>query len=228
MEKTVVIAGASDPAGARLVKDFMGRGYKVFAMNLTGQQPCGAEGAQAMEIDPMSQDSADKAAAAVKAQCGAIDMIVVNYDCCTKPDPKSIFDRPDYAGMIHDYEYNSIGPLRAIEAFLPLLKEGEGKRICAVTSPASSNNATRGYTDFPGHVSKAPLNMALNQLFNGLRPEGFTFRVYCKDPEAGPEKAGEFAVEYFTRNRSNEPESYKHSDENRLVMRDWMGIELPW
>lgn len=228
MEKTVVIAGAGDQAGIRLAKDFLKKGYRVFAAHLSGQQPCPVDGVEALEIDPMSQESADKAAEAVKARCGSVDMMVVNYDSCPVPDLKSILDQPDYPGMVRAYEYNSIGPLRAIEAFLPLLKEGAGKRVCAVTSLASSNNAARGFVDFPGHVSKAPLNMALNQLFNGLRPEGFTFRVYCKDPEAGPDKAGEFAVEYFTRNRSNEPESYKHSDENRLVMRDWMGIEIPW
>ena len=87
---------------------------------------------------------------------------------------------------------------------------------------------TRGVDNDPAHVSKAPLNMAMNQLFNGLRPEGYTFRMYCKDPDAAPDKAGEYAAEYFTRNRSNEPESYKHSDENRLVLRDWMNIEIPW
>lgn len=228
MEKTVVIAGAGDPVGVRLAKDFLKKGYRVFAAHLSGQQPCPAQGVECLEIDPMSQEPADKAAETVKARCGSIDMLAVNYDCWPGPDPKSILDPPDYAGMLRAYEYNSIGPLRAIEAFLPLLKEGQGKRICAVTCSASSNNMTRTFTDFPGHVSKAPLNMALNQLFNGLRPEGFTFRVYCKDPEAGPDRAGEFAVEYFTRNRSNEPESYKHSDENRLVMRDWMGIEIPW
>lgn len=70
--------------------------------------------------------------------------------------------------------------------------------------------------------------MAMNQLFNGLRPKGYTFRMYCKDPAAAPEREGEYAVEYFTRNRSNEPKSYKHSDENRLVLRDWMNIEIPW
>ena len=111
---------------------------------------------------------------------------------------------------------------------MPLLQKGEGKRICVVTTLDSSNNYTRGSDNFARHISKAPLNMALNQLFNKYRPDGFTFRVYCKDMDAGPEKAGEFAAEYFTRNRSNEPESYQHSDENRLVMRDWMGIEIPW
>lgn len=97
-----------------------------------------------------------------------------------------------------------------------------------MTTVQSSNNAARDCADYPAHVSKAPLNMAMNQLFNGLRPKGHTFRMYCKDPAAAPERAGEYAVEYFTRNRSNEPESYKHSDENRLVLRDWMNIEIPW
>lgn len=111
---------------------------------------------------------------------------------------------------------------------LPPLEAGQGRRICCVTTVQSSNNAARDCADYPAHVSKAPLNMAMNQLFNGLRPKGYTFRMYCKDPAAAPERAGEYAVEYFTRNRSNEPESYKHSDENRLVLRDWMNIEIPW
>ena len=111
---------------------------------------------------------------------------------------------------------------------LPLLEAGQGRRICCVTTVQSSNNAACDCADYPAHVSKAPLNMAMNQLFNGLRPKGYTFRMYCKDPAAAPERAGEYAVEYFTRNRSNEPESYKHSDENRLVLRDWMNIEIPW
>lgn len=114
------------------------------------------------------------------------------------------------------------------KAWTPLLEAGQGRRICCVTTVQSSNNAARDCADYPAHVSKAPLNMAMNQLFNGLRPKGYTFRMYCKDPAAAPERAGEYAVEYFTRNRSNEPESYKHSDENRLVLRGWMNIEIPW
>lgn len=228
MSKVVMIAGAGDPVGARLIKDFLKAGCTVIAGLLTGQQACFPEGVRALEIDPLCQASAKKAAEAVREQGGAIDMLVVNYDCCLRPDPKTILEKPDYEGLKAAYEYNSLGPLRAIQAFLPLLEKGEGKRICVVTSGSSSNNSTRGICDYPGHMSKAPLNMAMNQLFNGLRPKGFTFRMYCKETDAAPERVGAFAVEYFTRNRSNEPESYKHSDENRLVLRDHMSIELPW
>lgn len=228
MEKTVAIAGAGDPVGARLVKDFLKRGYRVFAGYLTGQKVLEIEGVTNLVIDPLSQDSANEAAEIVQEQAGGVDMLVVNYDCCTEKDARTILDRPDFEWMKSAYEYNTLGPLRAIEAFLPVLEAGEGKRVCVVTVTDSSNNASKGIDDYPGHVSKAPLNMAMHQHFNNLRPRGYTFRMYCKDPCAGAERAGEFAVEYFTRNRSNEPESYQHSDENRLVLRDWMGIEVPW
>lgn len=228
MSKLVVIAGAGDPVGVRLVKDFLKAGYRVIAGCLTGQRADLPGEVTQVDIDPLDQESAKKAAQTVREQVGAVDMLVVNYDCCPEPDPKTILEEPDFEQLRVAYDYNSLGPLRAVEAFLPLLEQGQGKRICVVTSANSSNNAARDICDYPGHVSKAPLNMAMNQLFNGLRPKGYTFRMYCKDMGASPERAGEFAVEYFTRNRSNEPESYKHSDENRLVLRDHMGIEIPW
>lgn len=227
MSDVVFIAGAGDAVGLRLIKDFRKLSYVVAAGSLAGQDvPNGTN--LAVEIDPLSQDSADTAAKAVEDKFGLIDMLVLNYDCCPAPDPNTILEHLDYAGLRFAYDYNTLAPLRAVQAFLPLLKKGNGRRICVVTTAASSNNCTREIDDYPGHISRAPLNMAMNQLFNGLRPDGFTFRMYCKDPGAGADKAGAFAAEYFTRNRSNEPESYKHSDENRLVLRDWMNIELPW
>ena len=229
MKKIVMIVGAGDTVGLRLVKDFLKKDYTVIAGLLSGQEKvCLPESVTSVTLDPLSQQSAKDAASAVAEKYPEIDMIVVNYDNCPVRENWTILDEPDFEAMKRAYEYNSLGPLRAIEAFLPLLAKGEGKRICVVTSADSSNNVTRDIANFPSHVSKAPLNMAMNQLFNGMRPEGYTFRMYCKDSNADPSKAGEYAAEYFTRNRSNEIESYKHSDENRLVLRDWMNIEIPW
>lgn len=167
MGRMVMIAGAGDAAGLRLTKDFLKAGDTVIAGLLTGQGAATLpEGMESVTIDPLSDSSAKRAAAEVAKKHPAIDLLVVNYDCCTKSETWTILDAPDYAAM--------------------------------------------------------------NQLFNGLRPKGYTFRMYCKDPATTPERAGEYAVEYFTRNRSNEPEPYKHSDENRLVLRDWMNIEIPW
>ncbi len=226
MQNTVVIVGAGDKAGKRITGDFLSKGWRVFAGCLPGQaQPELHGDITFFSADPLDHASMLQAAGQVNQP---IDMLVVNIDGSFGNDAATILNFQDYAALIEGYEYNTVGPLRAIHAFLPLLEQGEGKRICVVTTKDSSNNLCRDIDGYGRHVTKAPLNNAIHQLFNGLRPEGYTFRMYCKDTGAVGNDAGAFAVEYFIRNRSFEPEDYKHSDENRLVLRDFMSIELPF
>ena len=60
---------------------------------------------------------------------------------------------------------------------LPLLEAGKGRRICCVTTVQSSNNAARDCADYPAHVSKAPLNMAMNPAVQRPAPE----RIHLPD-----------------------------------------------
>lgn len=223
MNRTVVIAGSNDAAGRRIAADLQRMGWQVIAIPLEA-----AGGKGPLYIDPYSHESAKEAAAAAAQMAPAIDMLVLNYDLVTAQDKNTILEPFDYDILMKSYEYNAIGPVRALNAFLPLLEKGQGKRICIVTTPESSNNACRDTRGYGRRMGGASLNMAANLVFNGLRPEGYTFRLYGRDPRAGEDTAGAFAAEYFTRNRSNEPEDYKHSDENRLVLRDWMGLEIPY
>lgn len=226
MENTVVIIGAGDLTGKRIARDFLKRGWRVLAGCLPGQEESKLEGnISFFSADPMSHASMLEAARKLDQP---VDMLVINVDYDFGKDCATILDPQNFAALMAGYEYNTVGPLRATNAFMPLLELGKGKRICVVTTKDSSNNLCRDIGGYGRHITKAPLNQAMNQLFNGLRPEGYTFRMYCKDPTAGEDMAGSFAAEYFIRNRSFEPEDYKHSDENRLVLRDWMSIELPW
>jgi hypothetical protein len=83
-------------------------------------------------------------------------------------------------------------------------------------------------------MSKAALNMSVKLLFNLLRPEGYTFRLYhpgwvrsyigggpAKNMRAAlePEEAAAPALAYFLGERE---------DEERLALRDWQGREWPW
>lgn len=178
MGRMVMIAGAGDAAGLRLAKDFLKAGDTVIAGLLTGQDAAALpEGMESVTIDPLSDSSAKRAAAEVAKKHPGIDLLVVNYDCCTKPETWTILDAPDYAAMKAAYDYNTLGPLRAIEAFLPLLEAGQGRRICCVTTVQSSNNAARDCADYPAHVSKAPLNMAMNPAVQRPAPE----RIHLPD-----------------------------------------------
>ncbi len=81
-------------------------------------------------------------------------------------------------------------------------------------------------------MSKAALNMGVKLMFNHLHPEGYTFRLYHpgwvrsymggqKNTEADlePEVAAAYALPFFLDARA---------DEDRLVLRDYLGREWPF
>jgi NAD(P)-dependent dehydrogenase (short-subunit alcohol dehydrogenase family) len=106
------------------------------------------------------------------------------------------------------------------------------KRLCFVSSEAGSISRAERTSWYSYCMSKAALNMGIKILFNHLRPEGYTFRVYHpgwmrsymsgkKNLEAAlePEEAAAFAIPIFLGPRE---------DEDRLVLVDYQGQEWPW
>jgi len=119
-----------------------------------------------------------------------------------------------------------------VHAFLPLTDRGSLKRLCFVSSEAGSIARAKRTAWFGYCMSKAALNMEARILFNTLRPEGYTFRVYhpgwirsymggTKATEGAfePEEAAARAIPIFLGQRQ---------DEDRLVMVDCDGNEWPW
>jgi NAD(P)-dependent dehydrogenase (short-subunit alcohol dehydrogenase family) len=127
------------------------------------------------------------------------------------------------------YDVNALGPLRVVEAFLPLTDRSRFKRLCFVSSEAGSIARAERKAWFGYCMSKAALNMAVRILFNDLQPAGYTFRVYHpgwirsyiggkKDMEATlePEEAAAKAIPIFLG---------QGEDEDRLAMVDYEGNE---
>jgi NAD(P)-dependent dehydrogenase (short-subunit alcohol dehydrogenase family) len=143
--------------------------------------------------------------------------------------------------MLKDYDVNALGPLRVVEAFLPLTQRSDMKRLAFISSEAGSINRSERKGWFGYCMSKTALNMAAGILFNRLRPEGYTFRLYypgwmrtymrgakATQGDMEPEEAATYALAYFLRDRGYDPDTPGRGDENRLVLRDWRGIEWPW
>ncbi len=159
-------------------------------------------------------------------------MLINNAGVNSPATARSIREPQDYAEMQRLYDVNALGPLRVVEAFLPLLDRGAGRRLCFVSSEAGSIGACQR-TSWHGYcMSKAALNMSVKILFNLLRREGYTFRLYHpgwmrsyisgrKNMQATlePEEAAVPALAYFLG---------EVGDEDQLVMRDWQGREWPW
>ena len=130
------------------------------------------------------------------------------------------------------YEVNTLGPVRTVEAFLPLMDGSAMKRLCFVSSEAGSIDRCQRQAWYGYCMSKTALNMAVKTMFNHLRPEGYTFRLYhpgwmrtymggqkSTRGDLEPEEAAVPALAYFLDDRG---------DEDRLVLRDWQGSEWPW
>lgn len=146
------------------------------------------------------------------------DMLVF----CIDPAPCG---RDDYAGLVHNYEAYALGLIRSVSACLPRLAQSPAKRLCFLTTLRASIN----HVSQPDHWERiigAACNMAIRTLFNRLSREGYTFRVFAADDFT--DDSASYAAEYFLQDRSLEAESYLHSDEKRLVLRDKFEKEYAW
>lgn len=239
MQQTAFVTGADRGLGLGLCAGLLHQGWQVFAGQYIRDWPELDALAQrfpdALRLVPLnvrSIDSAQAAAQAVSNMADGVDVLINNAGVNSPTSPRSIREPQDYAEMHRLYDTNALGALRVVEAFLPLLDRRAGKRLCFVSSEAGSIGGAQRTSWYGYCMSKAALNMATRLLFNHLRPDGYTFRVYhpgwvrsyiggSKNTNADlePEEAAVPALAYFLQERH---------DEDRLVLRDWQGSEWPW
>ena len=185
-----------------------------------------------MSLDVTSSESARAAAQVVGAIAGRVDLVINNAGILSATSARSIRESPDYAEMHQTYDVNALGPMRVVEAFLPLTDRSSLKRLGFISSEAGSIGRTQRTAWYGYTMSKAALNMAAHILFNHLRPEGYTFRLYhpgwirsymsgvkSTEGDMEPEEAAAPALAYILDAKV---------DEDLLVMRDWQGHTWPW
>ena len=201
--KNVLITCTKTPFGKHLTEIFEREGYKVLGM--------------------------DDFACAAAEDNKSLDFLV---DTTNYTDPEDTFTLADgiKAEVIERvYRRNVIAPMKTLEAVLPFLDAGEGKRLFYVTGARASINGTRDVSGYAYNMSKAGLHQFLQMASNKLGPSGYTFRVY--DPMDGvvdAKSAAEGAFHYITRRRGTENDDPRRDDENNLVLRDAEGRLHGW
>jgi NAD(P)-dependent dehydrogenase (short-subunit alcohol dehydrogenase family) len=247
-EKVALVTGADRGLGLALAAGLLEKGWRVFAGQYLAEWPELGALAEShpgrlsfVPLDVGSDESVRAAAQTVASQADRIDLLVSNAGVNSATTFRPIRESQDYAEMQRLYNVNAIGPLRVVQAFLPLTDRSDLKRLCFVSSEAGSINRAERKSWYGYCCSKAALNMGVSMLFNGLRPEGYTFRIYhpgwvrsylrgTKNLEADlePEVAARPALAYFLSERGRDIHRDDRSDEDRLVLRDWRGREWPW
>lgn len=239
MEPTVLVTGADRGLGFALCAGLLKGGWHVFAgqylpewHELAGLRNEYVEMLHLISLDVSSLESVRAAAEIVRMHTDHLDVLINNAGVTSETSGFTIRKTQDYDEMHRMYDVNALGALRVVEAFLPLMEEGQTKRLCFVSSEAGSIGASERTSWFGYCMSKAALNMGIKILFNDLHPAGYTFRVYhpgwvrsylhgAKNMDATlePDEAAAYAIPILLNNRE---------DEDRLVMVDSEEKEWQW
>ncbi|MCS6993637.1 MAG: SDR family NAD(P)-dependent oxidoreductase [Anaerolineales bacterium] len=239
MKATVLVTGGDRGLGLGLCAALLEAGWQVFAgqyladwPELPALQQRFPAALNLVPLDVSRMDSIRAAAEVIRQQAGALDVLINNAGVQSETSGAGIRLPQNYDEMHRLYDVNALGALRVVEAFLPLMDAGQGKRLCFISSEAGSIGAAQRTSWFGYCMSKAALNMAVKLLFNDLRPQGYTFRLYhpgwirsymhgkkALEAHLEPEEAAALALPHLLGARP---------DEDRLALIDYEGREWPW
>ena len=240
--KSVIITGADRGLGLSLSREYLKRGYTVFAgkylqdYNLLENLKRRHSDLHIIWLDVDSRESIGAAVKYVsKVTRGTLDVLISNAALMGKVN--CAFREPDMdtTAAFKSYSVNALGPARMVEMFLPLMDKSKIKRLCFVSSEVSCINLMKKRigNSLPYPMSKSSMNMAIRLMHNELFPDGYTFRLYhpgwmkrvlpsgARSVEAlyDPNLIARHAAVYFEAPRF---------DEQRLVMYDFKSNEWPF
>jgi len=238
---SVIITGADRGLGLSLCKEFLNRGWTVFAGKYLDDYYLLEETAEKnpnLHIVKLDMSSAESIAAAKNCLLqitDSLDMLISNAALMGNVKC-NLYDSPmDLEAVWTSFNVNALGPVCLVESLLPLLDKGKMKRLCFVSSEVSCITLMkhRGDSPYPYPMSKTSLNMGVRILHNQLYSQGYTFRLFhpgwmkrrmqdgSLSAEAlyDPDYIGDIAAKYF---------ETPLRDEHRLVMVDYSGYEWPY
>jgi NAD(P)-dependent dehydrogenase (short-subunit alcohol dehydrogenase family) len=128
-----------------------------------------------LPLDVSSSASVEAAARSVALSCGRVDLLVNNAGI-SRREGDSI-EELDLAATMDVFDTNSLGSLRMVEHFLPLMATGM-KRLCFVSSEAGSISICARDRMYSYCMSKTALNLAIRLMHGELSAQGYGFRVY--------------------------------------------------
>jgi NAD(P)-dependent dehydrogenase (short-subunit alcohol dehydrogenase family) len=185
---TVLITGANRGIGLELARQYAARGWNVIA---TARRPLEDEGMAALRelaakypetvalerIDVT--DTAMIRGVALKYRDQPVDVLINNAAAVEMTFAKDMeeirqsYDQIDFDAARRDFDVNTLGPMRMVQAFMPNVERSKHKKLIAVTSMAGSfGKPIPGAVGMNYGASKAALNKYMVLLSKALEPKG--------------------------------------------------------
>ena len=168
---TVLITGSARGIGFQLAKQYAQAGDRVVAtcrspekatqLNAAAAASSGRLTVHRMEVG----DSASVTACAVAIGDTPIDILINNAGVWGGLDTQT-FQNMDYDNWAHELNIMAMGPFRVIQAFMPNVLAGTGRKIVTI----SSQTGAHAYDHMIGYAY-ASAKAAVNRLMTGLATE---------------------------------------------------------
>jgi NAD(P)-dependent dehydrogenase (short-subunit alcohol dehydrogenase family) len=174
-----LVSGANRGIGRETARQLAERGYEVIVTardEEAARAAAGEIGARPLQLDVSDPASIERAAAAVAADPGSLDVLVNNAGIGS--DFGVAGAEPDFDAIQRALDTNFFGAYRLSIALLPLLRRSEHARIVNVSSGMGAINEMGGWS--PGYrVSKAALNAMTRILATELEGDGVKVNSAC-------------------------------------------------
>jgi NAD(P)-dependent dehydrogenase (short-subunit alcohol dehydrogenase family) len=184
---TVLITGANRGIGLELARQYADRGWNVIA---TSRHTTGDPGLAALneiaskhpQVVLERLDVTDTAmirGVAEKYHDQPID-VLLNNAAAVEPTfaadmavVSQTYDKIDFDAARHDFDVNTLGPMRVAQAFMPNVEHSKEKKVISVTSFAGSfGRPLPGPLAMNYGASKAALNKYMVLLSIAMKPKG--------------------------------------------------------
>jgi NAD(P)-dependent dehydrogenase (short-subunit alcohol dehydrogenase family) len=184
---TILVTGANRGIGLEIARQYAALNWNVIATTRRPIDDAGASELRALaakypqvaleRIDVTSTEMIRGVARKYKDQ--PIDVLVNNaaaVEATFQADLEKVaipYDKIDYDAARNDFDVNTLGPMRMVQAFEPNVERSKQKKIVNVTSFIGS--FAMGFPNAMGMnygASKAALNMYSVKLAHALKPKG--------------------------------------------------------
>jgi NAD(P)-dependent dehydrogenase (short-subunit alcohol dehydrogenase family) len=177
-------------------------------------------------MDVTDRDSVREAARHVQAESEHLDILINNAGMSTKDNEQRLEDISE-ENIQRSLDINTLGPLRCVQEFFPLLRKSNDAKVVMISSTAGSIERQGGGRVVPYCVSKAALNMLSKLLYFHCEAEDVALTAlhpgWVRTDMGGP--GGALSVEESVRSMMQVIGSL--TTESPVYM-DYTGEELPW
>ncbi|MBN1412442.1 MAG: SDR family NAD(P)-dependent oxidoreductase [Spirochaetales bacterium] len=232
MRENILITGANRGLGLSMTRIFLSKGFNVHSINRSESESLKAlreeyhDSLFFYRADVRNMPELESVLNEIRKKASSIDILISNAAVHLEASVTDSFTDIDPDKILETLNVNSVGPLRLIRTFIPLVLASRRKLIVSISSEAGSIQDAWRTSGYGYCMSKAALNMMSQILQNRLKndnvkvlavhPGWFSSDMGGSEAPITPDVAAEKVVETVLKTWTLKDPVYVDSDAKKM------------